>query len=228
MARTFLSHHSDRFMKTGKSEVIIILDRSGSMSSIAGDMEGGFKTFVEKQKKEPGECLVSLYQFDDVFETIYEARNLQQIDGLTLSPRNSTALHDAVGRTINLVGDRLAKTSEADRPESVIILTITDGQENASKEFTATQVAKMVKHQTDKYNWKFVFLGANIDAVTTGGNLGYVKGRSLTFGTSTAAVSSTWSVAASGVSCLRASAASDYAFTEQERQDALVGVPPTP
>ncbi len=208
-------------MKIGKSEVIVVLDRSGSMAGIASDMEGGFKTFLEKQKKDAGECLVTIYQFDDKFETVMEGVDIKNVSGLTLHARGGTALNDAVGRTINLVGKRLAKTSEAERPESVIIMVITDGGENSSREYTAQQVAEMTKHQQEKYNWKFLYIGANQDAQAVGSTIGVAAVNSLSYSTSAKGIGNTWNIAASGVSCMRAAAESTYFFSEQDRSSAM-------
>lgn len=153
------------------TEVAIILDRSGSMSTIRTDMQGGFKSFVADQRGLPGRCVFSLYQFDDSHETVYEERDINQIESLELVPRGSTALLDAMGRSIVRIGERLAKKPEAQRPGGVIVLVITDGQENASREFNADQIRAMVKRQETEWNWKFAFLGANIDAFATGSAL---------------------------------------------------------
>lgn len=202
-------------MKAGKAEVIIVLDRSGSMTSIKTDMEGGFKTFLAKQKLEPGECLVSLYQFDDIYETVFEARDIKQVNEIRLEPRNGTALLDAIGRTFTAVGARLAALPESERPETVIVAIITDGCENASKEYTRPRIAEMVKHQQKKYAWKVIFMGANIDAVLVGGAMGTSQGLSLTYAATSAGVGNTFSAFSSGVTCLRSCA--DYSFSEQER-----------
>lgn len=144
-----------------KTEIVVVLDRSGSMRSIAADMEGGFLTFVEEQKKLPGECSMSLYMFDDKIDTGFENKPLSSVKTLGLVPRNSTALLDGLGFAITRVGERLAKTPEAQRPGAVVVLVITDGMENASKEYKRDQILSMVKEQTDKYNWQFVYLGSD-------------------------------------------------------------------
>lgn len=206
-------------MKKGKSEVIIVLDRSGSMLSIKSDMEGGFKTFLDKQKKEYGECFVSLYQFDDKYEAVFENKNIQELNEITIEPRGMTALLDAVGKTTNSVGERLSKTPEEERPETVIMAVITDGAENSSKEFTREQVKKLVEHQTTKYNWKYVFMGANQDAVMNGAGYGFQGGTSLSYGTSSQAISGAFHALASGVSCMRTAAS--YSFSDGDRKAAM-------
>lgn len=157
-------------MKEGKTEIVCVLDRSGSMSSIRQDAIGGFNTMIEGQRadlEDGEECNVSVYLFDNVYDTLYEGVDLLECDLLNdenFVPRGSTALLDAVGRTIDAVGARLAATDESERPENVVIAIITDGAENSSREYTYERVAEMIDHQTTKYSWDFMFLAANIDA----------------------------------------------------------------
>lgn len=161
-------------MDTNLTEIVFILDRSGSMASIAREAIGGFNGFVEAQRKEPGEAWLSLVLFDHEYSPVYKSVPLAQVpplDSLTYVPRGTTALYDAVCRTITDVGQRLAATVESERPGKVILAILTDGQENASKEFGLQQVSKMIEHQTRKYNWNFLFLGANIDAAAVGASL---------------------------------------------------------
>ena len=151
-------------MNQDHTEVIIVLDRSGSMHTIKKDMEGGLNQFFADQKKEPGRCSVTLTQFDTDYEIVYSGKDLKDVPKAELIPRGSTALLDAIGRTIHEVGSRLAKTDEADRPGRIIFLIITDGMENASKEFDQVAIKALVEKQTNKYSWCFVYLGANQDA----------------------------------------------------------------
>lgn len=144
------------------TEIVAIIDRSGSMHSLQSDTIGGFNNFVQEQKKAEGKALLTLVQFDDQYQIDYEGKNINDVADLneeTYVPRGNTALLDAVGRTVNTVGARLAALHEDKRPGQIIFLIITDGQENCSKEFAAAKVKEMVKHQTDVYNWSFVFLG---------------------------------------------------------------------
>lgn len=159
------------------SELIVILDRSGSMESIRVDMEGGFQNFIRDRHKDATDVRVSLYQFDDVHETVYERRRARDIDGLTLEPRGSTALFDAIGRAINTVGARLAATPEELRPGAVVFMIITDGQENSSREFGrgqrgAERISAMIRHQEQKYAWKFLYLGADAKAFQEAADIG--------------------------------------------------------
>jgi uncharacterized protein YegL len=154
------------------SELIIILDRSGSMASIRADMEGGFRSFIQDRQRDPTSVLVSLYQFDDHYDVVYEERPVQHVHGLSLEPRGSTALLDAVGRTINRVGERLRRKPEHARPGAVVVMIITDGMENASHEFRADQVRGLIEHQEQHYNWKFMYLGADANAFAEAQALG--------------------------------------------------------
>jgi len=160
-------------MKSGLTEIIFVIDRSGSMSGIASDVIGGFNEFIKKQREvlEGKLCKVSAYKFDDVYETIFENVDLCNVNLLTskdFEPRGSTALLDAVGRTIDNVGLRLYNTLEEDRPERVLIVVITDGRNNASVEYTIEQVKSKIEQQTQVYNWDFAYIGANQDAWAVG------------------------------------------------------------
>jgi hypothetical protein len=144
-----------------------VLDRSGSMQDTASDTIGGYNKFLADQKALPGDCQMSLAQFDHEYEVRYEGKLLKDVPDLTSQtyvPRGQTALLDAVGRTINRTGERLGAMPEADRPEHVVFVIITDGLENHSREFTKAQIKEMIEHQTNAYKWHFVYLGANQDA----------------------------------------------------------------
>ena len=162
-------------MKKDLTEIIFVLDRSGSMSSLAEDTIGGFNSYIESQKKEKGRALVTTVLFDNEYEILHNGVNLNDIQPLTdkeYFARGTTALLDAVGKTILDVGARLNKTPEEERPEKVIMIITTDGQENASREFTKEQLKKMIEEQQNKYSWQFIFLGANIDAVQEAADFG--------------------------------------------------------
>jgi hypothetical protein len=154
--------------KPNYAEIVMLLDRSGSMSTVLKDTIGGFNSFVREQRNNKvGEVRLSLYQFDDKYDVVYEGRPIQDVPDLTTEtfiPRGMTALFDATGKTINALGERLSKMYEQDRPSLVIFVILTDGEENSSKEFRLERVKEIIKHQTERYNWKFVFLGADQDA----------------------------------------------------------------
>lgn len=149
-----------------KTLIVVVLDRSGSMDVICDDIAGGFNSFIEEQRKQPGECAVTLTQFDDKYEVVYNNKSIADVPKLAAHgnyvPRGNTALYDAVGRTINEVGAELNKLAEADRPGKLLFVIITDGQENASKEFAPSKVGEMIKHQQTVYQWQFTYLAATL------------------------------------------------------------------
>ena len=155
------------------TEIVFILDRSGSMGGLEADTIGGFNGFVKKQAA-LGRTLLTTILFDDHYEILHDqidARNTV-LTKETYFTRGTTALLDAIGKTINKIGGRLNKTPEHERPGKVIFIITTDGLENASREFTYTKIKEMINHQTEKYSWEFVFLGANIDVIEEGDKLG--------------------------------------------------------
>ena len=162
-------------MKNNLTEIVFILDRSGSMARLVEDTIGGFNSFIETQKQEDGEALLTTILFDDKYEILHNGVDIKTVKPMTTkeySARGMTALLDAIGKTINTVGDRLNKTKEDDKPSKVIFVITTDGQENMSKEFNQAQIKAMIEHQINTYNWQFLFLGANIDAVGTAQSFG--------------------------------------------------------
>jgi uncharacterized protein YegL len=162
-------------MKQNYTKLVFIADRSGSMSNIASDMSGGLNSLLEKEKiNNIGECDVSIYEFDDKYNVVYKNKNIQDVPKYTLQPRGSTALYDAIGKTINSVGNDLSSLDEKDRPDRILFVIITDGYENASKEFTQQQIHSMIEHQENVYKWTFSYLGANQDAFSVANSFGIV------------------------------------------------------
>ena len=162
-------------MKENSTELVFILDRSGSMSGLETDTIGGFNSMLEKQKKESGEAFVTTVLFDDKYELLHDRYDIKGVNLLTEKEyyvRGSTALLDAIGITINNIGKALSDTNEEDRPGKVLFVIITDGMENSSREFSYEKVKEMVEHQKSKYSWDFIFLGANIDAIKTANSFG--------------------------------------------------------
>lgn len=157
-------------MNKDLTEIAFILDRSGSMGSIARDAIGGFNQFLADQQSAPGQARLTVVLFDDEYllhvDQVPIAETLP-LDSTTYVPRGSTALLDAIGRTIDGIGKRLAATREDQRPGKVIVAIFTDGQENASLEYTWRKVSRRIRHQQEKYGWEFLFLGANQDAIAT-------------------------------------------------------------
>jgi Mg-chelatase subunit ChlD len=172
-------------MKKDYADITVVLDRSGSMSSCVNDVIGGFNTFIEDQKKQSGEATVSLYQFDNEYEVVYENKKIADVPALsneTFIPRGMTALLDAVGKTIATLGEKYSKMKEEDRPEKVFFVVITDGQENSSQEYMQDRVQEMIKLQKETYSWIFVFLGADITSINLALNLGVPLGNTMQYG----------------------------------------------
>lgn len=159
-------------MKDNLTELVLIVDRSGSMATIRKDAQGGFDEFIKKQKEVEGEARITLTEFDSQINVVCENIDIKEMKPYKLEPRGSTALLDAIGQTINKIGKRLSETKEEDRPSKVFVCIITDGEENSSREFSKTQIKEMIEHQRTKYSWEFVFIGANMDAFTEAGSMG--------------------------------------------------------
>ncbi len=174
-------------MKHDYTDVTIVLDRSGSMASVKDDTIGGFNQFVADQKKVPGMGKITLVRFDDQYESVFRDLPLASAPDLTTAtfvPRGSTALLDAIGRTIIETGARLSAMAEADRPGKVVFVILTDGMENASRTFTLAKINEMIALQRDVYKWQFIFLGANQDAIATAAAMQIPAGQALTYAAS--------------------------------------------
>lgn len=161
--------------------IAAIIDRSGSMAQIKTDTEGGWSTFIAEQRKQPGQCLVTLVEFDHDSSIVYALVPVAEVPDYRLVPRGSTALYDAIGRTVTTLGVRLAALPEDQRPGSVLIPILTDGQENTSVEFNAEQIRQLIQQQQDVYNWVFQFMGANQDAVLAAGQIGIRASHAVTY-----------------------------------------------
>ena len=162
-------------MKKGLTELVFILDKSGSMSGLETDTIGGYNAMLAKQKAVEGECRITTALFDQGYELVHDRTDIRGVSPLTdreYQVGGTTALIDAIGRTIDKIGGAQKHASEAYRAEKVMFVIITDGLENASREYSAKKVKAMVERQKEKYGWEFIFLGANIDAVETAAHFG--------------------------------------------------------
>ena len=171
-------------MKKNLTELVFILDRSGSMAGREGDTIGGFNAMIEKQKKLDGECFISTVIFDDISEVIYDRVPLSKIEPMTdkeYTVRGCTALLDAIGSAIHHIGNVHKYAREEDVPEHTLFVITTDGMENASRRYDYDRVKSMIERQKEKYGWEFLFLGANIDAVSTASRFGIGADRSVSF-----------------------------------------------
>ncbi len=171
-------------MRKGLTELVMILDRSGSMGGLEQDTIGGFNSMIEKQKKEAGEALVSVVLFDHVNDVIYDRTDIRKIEPMTDKQyyvRGTTALLDAVGGAIHHIGLVHKYARDEDRPEKTLFIITTDGLENSSRQYSYEDVRKMIEQQKEKYGWEFLFMGANMDAVAEAARFGIHRSRAVTF-----------------------------------------------
>lgn len=209
--------------------IAVLLDRSGSMQSIKSDTEGGFAAYMEQQREVPKRIEVTLAQFDTDYELVYANRPLAQVPPLRLEPRGMTALYDAVGRLITDIGAELAGRAEEDRPGTVIVVVLTDGHENSSREWSHAAVKSLITQQQDVWKWNFLFLGANMDAVAIGTEMGFSPKQSITYAAAPQGVSGVFRAASAYSARLQAPAPvgappHDPGFTEAERRQSNPGV----
>ena len=171
-------------MKNNVTELVFILDRSGSMAGLESDTVGGFNSMIEKQKKEVGDCYVSTVLFDDESEVLHDRVKLGDIPKMTVrdyTVRGCTALIDAIGGAIHHIGNIHKYARPEDVPGHTVFVITTDGQENASHRYTSEHVKKMIERQKEKYGWEFLFIGANIDAVETAARYGISRDRAVNY-----------------------------------------------
>ena len=169
-------------MRKNLTEIVFILDRSGSMSGLEADTIGGFNSMIEKQKKAEGEALISTVLFDNTSEVIHDRVSVQNIKPMTdddYTVRGCTALLDAIGGAIHHIGNVHKYARAEDVPEHTMFVITTDGMENASRRYDSEKVKKMIERQKEKYGWEFLFLGANIDAVETARHFGISEDRAV-------------------------------------------------
>lgn len=203
----------------------ILVDRSGSMSSCKTDMEGGINTLIADQAKEPGTCDVTIAQFDTIYDIVYEPTPIGEVKPYVLNPRGGTALLDGMGRFITEVGEALAKQDDADRPGKVIITIVTDGYENSSREWTREKVKGLVGQQRNDYQWEFIFLGANMDAVAEARSVGIGRNSTITFdANSPVATASAYGSTSNLVTATR-SGVVGASYSEEDRDKAMSSKP---
>jgi uncharacterized protein YegL len=171
-------------MKKGLTELVFILDKSGSMSGLEKDTIGGYNTMLEKQKAIQGECHITTVLFDNNYELLHDRFDIRAVSPITENEYQvggSTALLDAIGRTIHKIGNAQKHTAEDYRAEKVMFVIITDGEENSSREYSLAKIKAQIERQKTNYGWEFIFLGANIDAVQTAGRFGISADRAVEY-----------------------------------------------
>lgn len=209
--------------------IAVLLDRSGSMQTIKSDTEGGLAAYFEEQRTAGKAVRVTLAQFDTEYERVYSDIALEQVPPPELHPRGGTALYDAIGKLVTDLGSELAARPEAERPGTVIVVILTDGHENSSREWTHAAVRSLIEQQQSVYSWDFLFLGANMDAVAIGSGLGFTPQQSITYGAAPAGVAGVFRAAGAYSRRLQAQepgapgAARTAGFTEEERRGANPG-----
>ncbi len=205
-------------MKNNYVTIALVVDRSGSMEMVRKDTIGGINTFIKAHKDDQeGETTVTIAQFDNKYEVTHDFIDLKKVKKFTKNsfiPRGGTALLDAIGLTVDNLGKRLSEMSEEERPSKVIIAIITDGQENASREYTKERIAEMIRHQEEVYSWEVMFLGAGLDAVDVARSYGICGTKAMSYDTGKIGEAFTTMASAS----LRGKKGIAVDFTAEERE----------
>ena len=204
------------------TELVFILDRSGSMAGLESDTIGGFNAMIEKQKKEEGECYISTVLFDNVSEVLHDRVKLSVIKPMTdkeYTVRGCTALIDAIGGAIHHIGNIHKYARPEDVPEHTMFIITTDGMENASQRYSSDEVKKMIERQKEKYGWEFLFIGANIDAVETARRYGINEDRAVNYNADAKGTGILYESVACAVSNVRRCASLDNSWREKMDKD---------
>jgi hypothetical protein len=209
--------------KTDYTHIAVILDRTGSMESIRDDTIGGFNAFLGEQKQQPGKATLTLVQFDDQdpYEVIHQVKTIQEVPELTREtyvPRASTPLLDAIGRGINDLEKCVMDMKEDVRPSKLVFVVITDGQENASREFRRDQILEMIQNKEKQYGWQFVFLSADLDSIDDALDHGFHAKAAMAFDKSGVGARNAWASVSQNITNYRASRSKDVSFTEEDRK----------
>lgn len=197
-------------MKKNLTELVFILDKSGSMGGLETDTIGGYNAMLKKQQAVEGECRITTVLFDNHYGLLHDRIDLKAVSPITekeYQVGGSTALLDAIGRTIHKIGNAQKHTAEDYRAEKVMVVIITDGEENASREYSAERIKQMIEHEKTKYGWEFIFLGANIDAVETAGCFGISADRAQNYHADSEGVEVNFRVMSEAVATFRESSA---------------------
>jgi len=213
-----INETEDNKMQKELTELVFILDKSGSMSGLEDDTIGGFNAMLAKQQKESGQAIVTTVLFDDKYELLHDRISINGIRPITDKEYcigGSTALLDAVGKTIDKIGNAQKYTSEDQRAGKVVFVITTDGMENASREYSYDKIRQMIEHQKARHDWEFIFLGANIDAISTAAKFGIHADRAANYHADGQGTSLNYSVVSSAVSEIRACKSLDENWKEK-------------
>lgn len=209
-------------MKRGLTELVFILDKSGSMSGLEADTIGGYNSMLKKQKSIEGECYITTVLFDNNYELLHDRIDIKAVSPITekeYQVGGSTALLDAIGTTIHKISNAQKHTAEDYRAEKVMFVIITDGEENSSREYSAEKVKAQIEMQKTNYGWEFIFLGANIDAVRTAGRFGIGADRAIDYLADSEGTELNFQVMADAVATFRETGTVDEACLEEIRKD---------
>ena len=209
-------------MKKVITELVFVLDKSGSMAGLEGDTIGGYNAMLEKQKAVEGECRITTVLFDNNYELLHDRLDIRAVGPMTEKEYfvgGSTALLDAIGRTISKIGNVQKHTAEGYRADKVLFVIITDGEENASREYSAKKVKAQIERQKEKYGWEFIFLGANIDAVEAAGRFGINADRAQTYHADSQGVALNFDAVGEAVTSFRMCAAVPEDWSDKIRKD---------
>lgn len=209
-------------MKKNATELVFILDKSGSMAGLESDTIGGFNAMLQKQRALEGECRITTVLFDNRYELLHDRIDIRAVSPMTekeYQVGGSTALLDAIGRTIHKLVGVQRNTAEEYRVEKVMFVIITDGAENASREYSVQKIRAMIEHEKEAYGWEFLFLGANIDAVETAGRFGIARDCAVDYVPDSAGTELNFRAMSETVACFRATGAVPAAPMEAIRKD---------
>ena len=209
-------------MKKGLTELVFILDKSGSMSGLESDTIGGYNSMLKKQQSIEGECHITTVLFDNYYELLHDRIDIKAVSLITekeYQVGGSTALLDAIGNTIHKIGNAQKHTAENYRAEKVMFVIITDGEENSSREYSVEKVKAQIERQKAKFGWEFIFLGANIDAVQTARRFGIAPDRAIDYLADSEGTELNFKVMASAVATFREAGTVDEACFEEIRKD---------
>lgn len=211
---------SEILMKDNYTHICLVVDRSGSMMTIYKDMNGAIVQLMREQAEANiGDITVDVITFDSDIDVVHENVDPLDVGENVIVPRGSTALNDAIGFAINRLGNKFRIMSERSRPDKVIVVVVTDGGENASKEYSQAQVKAMVEEQASKWNWTFMYLAANVDAFGTGAGYGFDATNTMGYVATASATHGSYSGLSANIARTRSGLASG--FTDEEREAAM-------